>query len=71
MAFGLLLLKVPVPLVLHVADVALPPMAPAIVAVEPAQMVWSIPALTVGAGLIVKVMGEFAAGQIPGGSSVV
>ena len=70
-AVVVLLLKVPVPLDDHVAEVAPPPKEPAIVAVVPEQIVWFEPALTMAGGLINKVMLAFAAGQTPAGSSVV
>ena len=56
---------------LQVVDVALPPNEPAIVAVEPAQIVWFEPAFTVAAGLMVKVMLAFTDGHGPAGSFVV
>src|SRR6185436_20628391 len=55
-AVGVLLLNVPLPLVVHVADVAPPPNEPAIVAVPSEQMGRLGPALTVGAGFIVIVI---------------
>ena len=50
-----LLLNKPVPLLVHAAEVALPPIDPAIVDVLPAQIVWAIPALTVAGEFIVIV----------------
>ena len=55
-AVGVLLLKDPVPLVVHVAAVALPPIEPAIVAVLPEQIVCGIPAPTVAAASMATVV---------------
>ena len=63
--------NVPEPLVVHVADEAPPPYEPAIVAVLLEQITWSGPALTVAAGLIVKIMVSFTAEHGPVGSLVV
>ena len=52
----MLLLKEPVPLVVHVADVAPPPKEPAIVAVLPEQIVCALPAPTVAAAFIITVV---------------
>jgi hypothetical protein len=52
-AVGVLLLNVPLPLLLHVAEVAPPPKEPFIVAVVLEQIVCVDPALTVADGLIV------------------
>ena len=70
-AMFVLPLKVPVPLVVHVADVPEPPKEPDMVAVVPEQMVWFEPALTVADGSIFKVMLAEAAGHGPAGSFVV
>ena len=70
-AVGVLLLKVPVPLVVHVAEDAAPPKDPAIVAVPPAQITNDDPADTVATGFIVNVIEAFTAPQGPAGSSVV
>ena len=64
-------LNVPVPDVVQVEEVALPPRVPDKVCVEPEQMVASMPALTVAAGLIVNTIASLAAGQGPEGSFVV
>jgi hypothetical protein len=57
---------------LHVPDVADPPTEPARVTFGlAAQTVWSIPALTVGDGLIVIKTWSLVAVQVPGGSLVV
>jgi len=66
-----LLLNVPVPLVLQVADVAPPPIDPAIVAVLPAQIVWLPPALTVATGFMVNTIDAFTLPHGPAGSLVV
>ena len=62
------LAKVPVPLVVQVEVEALPPLVPLNDTVEPEQMVWFAPALTVAAGLIVITIKSLAAGQGPRGS---
>ncbi len=64
-------LKVPVPEVDQVEDVALPPRLPAKVMVDPAQTAASTPALTVAIGLIVMIIASLTAVHIPAGSSVV
>ena len=50
-----MLLKVPDPLVLQLAELAPPPKLPFIVAVVFEQIVWAVPALTVGRGFTVIV----------------
>jgi hypothetical protein len=65
------LAKVPVPEDDQVDDVADPPLVPVIDATSPAQMVWSAPALTVAAGLIVTVIASLTALQGPFGLFVV
>ena len=65
------LLKVPVPEVDQVDEVALPPRVPDNVCVVPEQIVALLPAFTVAAGLIVKIITSLTAGQVPAGSSVV
>ena len=61
--------KLPAPL--HVPLVADPPIDPARVAGEPAQIVWAGPALAVAEGLMVIITEEVVAGQGPAGSLVV
>ena len=65
------LLKVPVPEVVHVDEVALPPRLPASVKVVPEHMDASTPAFTVAPGLIVSNTASLTAGHIPAGLSVV
>jgi hypothetical protein len=65
------LLKVPVPEVVQVEDVAAPLRVPAKVYVLPEQIVASLPALVIAPGLIVSTIASLTAGQIPGGLSVV
>ena len=65
------LLKVPVPEVVQVEEVALPPRVPDNAYMLPEQIVASTPALTVAAGLIVSIIASFTAGQMPAGSFVV
>ena len=68
MAFGV---NVPLPLVVHVALVAEPPMVPASVAVLVLQMVCGGPASTIACWLNVMVTTSEAGKQGPAGSSVV
>ena len=60
------LLNVPVPLVVQVPDVASPPIVPFKVCVLVEQMVSSAPALTVAAGLIVKIIASESVPQDSG-----
>ncbi len=61
----------PVPEVVHVEEVALPPVVPDKVKLLPAQIVSFAPAFTVATGFIVNTMRSFEAGQGPAGSFVV
>ena len=63
MAVGVLLLKVPLPLLLQVAEPAPPPNEPDMVAVPSEQIVCDVPALTVGIGLTVIVLVSLIAVQ--------
>jgi hypothetical protein len=63
-------LKVPLG-ALHEAEVAPPPMVPAIEMLPFAQTLWSGPALTVASGLIVRTNDADAEGHGPAGSFVV
>ena len=60
---GVLLLNVPLPLVLQVAELAPPPNDPDMVAVPSEQIVWDVPALTVGIGFTVIVLVSLMAVQ--------
>ena len=65
------LAKVPVPDVDQVDDVADPPLVPETDATSPEQIVISVPAFTVAAGLIVTVIASLTALHGPLGSFVV
>lgn len=67
----MLLLKVPVPLLVHADDVALPPIeAPEMPAVTPAHTAVSFPAFTVAGWLIVIVTESTARAHPPAGAIV-
>ena len=63
MAVGVLLLKVPLPLLLQVAEPAPPPNEPDMMAVPSEHIVCDVPALTVGIGLTVIVLVSLIAVQ--------
>ena len=65
------LLKVPVPLLVQLPLLAPPPTLAAIVAVLPAQMVWSGPACAEASGLMVNKRASDAVPHGPAGSLVV
>ena len=64
-------LKVPLPEVDQVAEVAPPPNEPDKICVDPEQMAMSLPAFTTGTAFMVSVRVSIVAVQNPGGSLVV
>jgi hypothetical protein len=65
------LLNEPDPDVVQVTVLAPPPITPANVCVDPAQMIASIPAFAVGIGLIVRIIASVTGPHGPAGSFVV
>jgi len=65
------LLNVPVPDVVHVDEVALPLREPESACVLPEQIVALLPAFTIAAALIVKIITSLTAVHVPTGSFVV